>query len=55
MCFQRVRVDQYVIDVEYNPEIEHVPEHIIDVGLEDGWTVGEPERHNKVFIVPSGR
>ncbi len=48
-----VRIYKNVIDVNNYPMVQHVPEDIIDEGVEYRRTVGKAEGHNIIFIVPS--
>ncbi len=48
-----IRIDKNVIDVNNYPTVQHVPEDIVDEGLEYRRTVGKAEGHNRIFIVPS--
>ncbi len=43
-----------VIKVDKNELAEHVPEHVINKGMENSRGVREAKGHNKVFIMPSG-
>ncbi len=52
MGIKGVRIYQYIIDVDNDELAEHVPEDIVDEHLEHRRTVGKPEGHNPVFIVP---
>ncbi len=45
-------VNQNVVDVDDYPLVQHISEDIVNKCLEHGRTVGEPERHNEIFIVP---
>ncbi len=47
-----VRIEKNVIDVNNYPMVQHVPEDIVDEGLEYR-TVGKAEGNNRIFIVPS--
>jgi len=48
-----VGIDENVIDVNDYPMVKHVLKDVIDEGLKYGSTVGKPEVHNQIFIVPS--
>ncbi len=52
MFVKCVRINKNVIDVNNYPTIQHVPEDIVDEGLEYRRTVGKAEGHNRIFIVP---
>ncbi len=51
MILVGVRVDQYIINIYDDPAIQHVSKHIIDECLEHRQTIGQPERHDKIFVV----
>lgn len=53
MFLHGVRIDQDIVDIDNHESVEHISEDVVDECLEDGGTVDEPERHNKVFVVPS--
>ncbi len=44
---------QDVVDIDNYPAVKHVSEYIVNERLENGWTVGKPEGHNEIFVVPS--
>ncbi len=44
---------QDVIDIDNYPAVKHVSEYFVNERLENGWTVGKPEGHNEIFVVPS--
>ena len=43
---QGPREDQDIVNVDEDRAVQHVPEDIINQGLEDSGGVGEPEGHN---------
>ena len=46
VLLHRLGEDQDVVEVNENGMVQHVPENVIDQGLEDRGGVGEPEGHN---------
>lgn len=46
--------DQDIVQVHKHVLVEHVPQHVIDQGLEHDRGVGEPEKHHQILIVTSG-
>ncbi len=44
---------QDVIDIDNYPVVKHVSEYFVNERLENGGTVGKPEGHNEIFVVPS--
>ena len=49
VCFLRVQVDEYVVEVYQYTNIEQVTEDVIHEALESGRCVGESERHYVPF------
>ena len=47
--------NQDVIKVENYEDIQHVPKNIIHEGLKDCRSIGKSERHDQIFVMPSGR
>lgn len=54
MGIQIPRVNDNIIQVNKNKMTHHVFQHLIDKIQEDSWGIGEPKRHHKVLVVPSG-
>jgi hypothetical protein len=48
--FQRVRVYEYVVQVNDDEEVCHVLERVVHEVLEMGWGIGWAKRHNKPFV-----
>ena len=38
------REDQDVVQVDHDGDIEEIPQHVVDQGLENSWGVSQPER-----------
>ncbi len=47
-------VNKDVVQVDEDMFVEHVTEHVIDEGLEDGRGISEAKGHDKVFVMPGG-
>ena len=45
------REDQDVVEVDHDGDIEEIPQHVVDQGLENSWGVSQPERHDEVLKV----
>ena len=52
MFLQRTGENQNIVQVHKNKMINHVPETVIDQGLEHGWSISQAERHYLVLVVP---
>ncbi|CAJ0957398.1 unnamed protein product [Ranitomeya imitator] len=46
------RVDENIIQIDYDRGGKHIPEDIIHKVLENSWGITEPEGHHQIFIVP---
>ncbi len=51
MLFEGIGIYQDVVKECDTEDIEEFVENVVDVGLEGGWCVCKPKRHNKVFEV----
>ena len=54
MCSSRVLENIRMSSKYEDKPIKHVPEHIVDQGLEDCRGIGEAKGHHQVFVMPSG-
>ena len=43
--------DQDVVQVDHDEDVEEIPQHVINQGLENSWSVSQPERHDEVLKV----
>lgn len=48
---QGIRANQNIICVNNQTSVRHISEHIIDERLEHRGTIGQPKRHDKIFVV----
>ncbi|CAJ0965043.1 unnamed protein product [Ranitomeya imitator] len=46
------RVDENIIQIDYDRGGEKIPEDVVHKVLENGWGITEPEGHHQIFIVP---
>ena len=42
---------QDVVQVNHDEDVQEIPQHVIDQGLEDSWGVSQSERHDEVLKV----
>jgi hypothetical protein len=51
MFLSQAGKDKDVVEVDEHELVQHIPENVIDQGLEHSRSIGQTKRHHQVFIV----